>query len=158
MAADNRELTRFARELSLEAFGLFPDIPFFFNSRLKRVLGRLVYLKNRTDFKPVRIEVSTSIRENETLLAKTLLHELSHFYLMISKKDFSHSCEEFKKLSLELGFELKASCEGLFLYKWLCASCGKTVAVSFNKRKKSGLSACCLAPLILTAKNDDRDF
>jgi len=104
---DDRELVNLSRILSLKVFGVFPDIPFSFNSRLKRVLGRLVYLKAAGRFKPLRIEIASSIYENEELLTGTILHELSHYYLMINGRDFSHSSQDFKKLSSELGFDIR---------------------------------------------------
>ena len=106
---DDRELVTLSRILSLKVFGVFPDIPFSFNSRLKRVLGRLVYLKAAGRFKPLRIEIASSIYENEELLTGTILHELSHYYLMINGRDFSHSSQDFKKLSSELGFDIRVS-------------------------------------------------
>ena len=106
---DDRELVKLSRILSLKVFGVFPDISFSFNSRLKRVLGRLVYLKVAGRFEPLRIEIASSIYGNEELLTGTILHELSHYYLMINGRDFSHSSQDFKKLSSELGFDIRVS-------------------------------------------------
>jgi SprT-like protein len=75
----NRNLATKARELSLKAFGVFPDIPFSFNSRLKRILGRLVYSRNRGTLTPLRIEISY-ISEMKTS-QKDPVAQLSHFYL-----------------------------------------------------------------------------
>lgn len=136
MDSANRNLATKARELSLKAFGVFPDIPFSFNSRLKRILGRLVYSRNRGTLTPLRIEISSSISENEELLKKTLLHELSHFYLMTNDRDFSHGSPEFKKLAEELDFDIVAEYEGLPVHRWVCSVCKKTVALSFNRREK----------------------
>ena len=44
MDSADRNLATKAEKLSLVPSGVFPDIPFSFNSRLKRVLGRLVCL------------------------------------------------------------------------------------------------------------------
>jgi SprT-like protein len=104
---DNTELVKLSRILSLKVFGVFPDISFSFNSRLKRVLGRLVYLKFACRFEPLRKEIASSIYGNEELLTGTILHELSHYYLMINGRDFSHSSQDFKKLSSELGFDIR---------------------------------------------------
>jgi len=152
LTSADRDLSTRARELSLRAFGVFPDIPFSFNSRLKRVLGRLVYSKSRGTLTPLRIEISSSISCNEELLKRTLLHELSHFYLMKNDRDFSHSSPEFKKLSEELGFDIVAEYEGLPVHRWVCSACKKTVALSFNRREKKGLSSCCKAPIELQEK------
>ena len=152
MDSANRNLATKARELSLKAFGVFPDIPFSFNSRLKRILGRLVYSRNQGTLTPLRIEVSSSISENEELLKKTLLHELSHFYLMTNDRDFSHGSPEFKKLAEELDFDIVAEYEGLPVHRWVCSVCKKTVALSFNRREKKGLSSCCKAPIELQEK------
>lgn len=152
MTSADRDLSTRARELSLRAFGVFPDIPFSFNSRLKRVLGRLVYSKSRGTLTPLRIEISSSISCNEELLKRTLLHELSHFYLMKNDRDFSHSSPEFQKLSEELGFNIVAEYEGLPVHRWVCSACKKTVALSFNRREKKGLSSCCKAPIELQEK------
>ncbi|MCP5457121.1 hypothetical protein BG32_08625 [Mesotoga sp. HF07.pep.5.2.highcov] len=152
MDSADRNLATKARELSLSAFGVFPDIPFSFNSRLKRVLGRLVYSKSREMLTPLRIEISSSISDNEELLKKTLLHELSHFYLMMNDRDFSHNSPEFRKLSQELGFDIVAEYEGLPVHIWVCSVCKRTVAISFNRRRKNGLSSCCKAPIELQEK------
>ena len=152
MDSANRNLATKARELSLKAFGVFPDIPFSFNSRLKRILGRLVYSRNQGTLTPLRIEISSSISENEELLKKTLLHELSHFYLITNDRDFSHGSPEFEKLAEELDFDIVAEYEGLPVHRWVCSVCKKTVALSFNRREKKGLSSCCKAPIELQEK------
>ncbi len=149
---DNRELTDMARMLSIKTFGIFPDIPFSFNSRLKRVLGRLVYSKKQSGFEPVRIEISALIFDKERLLEKTLLHELSHLYLMINERDFTHGSRDFRELSVELGFDVKISCDELPVHKWTCSSCGRVVAISFIKKKRNGLSFCCHAPINYASK------
>lgn len=95
------------RELSLKSFGRFLDIPVILNKRLKRSLGRLVYRKRGGNFEPLRIELSPVILDNEELFNKTVLHELSHWFLMIEGKNFRHNSSDFKGLSKEFDFPVR---------------------------------------------------
>lgn len=95
------------RELSLRYFGRFLDIPVVVNGRLKRSLGRLVYRKCEDRFEPLRIELSPAVLKSDELFNKTVLHELSHWFLMIGGKNFRHNSSDFKRLSEELDFPVK---------------------------------------------------
>ncbi|WP_156173104.1 SprT-like domain-containing protein [Kosmotoga pacifica] len=101
----NNEIKLKIRELALEHFGLFFDIPVVINPRLKRTLGRIIYRKTKEGCFPCSMELSPSILNDPLLLEKTILHELSHWYLMVTNQDFHHRSKEFKTLSRKLGFD-----------------------------------------------------
>ncbi len=105
MDDEQKKLRFLVRTLAAEEFGLFFDLPIKLNSRLKRTLGRIVYKKDKGKVVPLRMELSPVLLDDSKLLKKTILHELSHWYLMINDKDYKHRSNEFRKLSDKYEFD-----------------------------------------------------
>lgn len=154
-----RTLKLKVRELSLREFGLFPDIPISINSRLKKTLGRLVYKKINGNCIPMKLEFSPSILEDTALLEKTILHELSHWYLMIEGKNFGHGSEDFKKLSTSLDFPIFQNISSVPAHYWKCSHCERIVAVNFKKVDySSSRTFCCNSKLEYMGFGKTEDF
>ncbi|TYB81902.1 MAG: hypothetical protein FXF54_14275 [Kosmotoga sp.] len=105
MNDEEKKLRFLVRTLAAEEFGLFFDLPIKLNSRLKRTLGRIVYKKNNKKVMPLRMELSPVLLDDSKLLKKTILHELTHWYLMINGKDYKHRSVEFKEFSDKYEFD-----------------------------------------------------
>ena len=134
-------------------------MPISINSRLKKTLGRLVYRKINGNFVPLRLEFSPSILEDPLLLEKTILHELSHWYLMVKGKSFNHGSDDFKKLSASLDFPIFQNISSVPAHYWKCSDCGRIVAVNFKKVDYSkSLTFCCKAKLVYAGFGKQEDF
>jgi predicted SprT family Zn-dependent metalloprotease len=108
------------------------DIEIILNKRLKTTLGAFVFFEENT---PRHIEVSTYLcQQSEYVIADTLAHELTHYYLYSLHRDFNDTSNEFKTLLMKFGISPSKSSyfvDNNLLYEYYQyiyqCECGQTI-------------------------------
>lgn len=106
----NKELSDFCNEIS-SIYGYKLDIPVKLNGRLKRTLGRVLFKRYDKKCVPIRIEFSKNLIERGSFedIKEVVLHELSHYFLMLDTGENHKHDKLWKRYAKKLGCKDRAS-------------------------------------------------
>ena len=92
-------------QLNAELFGdTLPDIPVYYNGRLRRVLGKAFYRRdNDKNLIATGIEIRTKHRWTDRFFRKVITHEMCHVYAFTFHNEEGHKRNFWSKMK-ELGY------------------------------------------------------
>lgn len=97
------QLTMYARNFLRDEYEMDMSIPLVLNGRLKRSMGRFMYMREGN--RPVRVEMNRDFVNNNDidLILDVLKHELVHYALCYKGMDFSDGDSDFENELSRLG-------------------------------------------------------
>lgn len=123
----NEELQALTEKLSLERFGRPFTHQVFFNSRLRTTGGRYHLRDHHIDINPKMVAAGSQV------LTGVILHELCHYHLHLTGRDYHHRSRDFKVLLKRVGGSRFAPAVGKVNgWEYRCQGCGVKI---FRQRR-----------------------
>lgn len=123
----NEELQAMTEKLSLERFGRPFTHQVFFNSRLRTTGGRYHLRDHHIDINPKMVAAGSQV------LTGVILHELCHYHLHLTRRDYHHRSRDFKVLLKRVGGSRFAPAVGKVNgWEYRCQGCGVKI---FRQRR-----------------------
>lgn len=135
------ELVAVASEF-LKNYEMTLDVPIEFNSRLKRVLGRVIIRKKNGIYIPEKIEMSIDFmkahpKEN---IIDVMKHELVHYALATKQLPFKDGETLFESELKKYGIKSSGAYSYLgAMHRYTCTNCNK----NFDRKRKLTLGSSC---------------
>lgn len=144
------ELIKIADEF-LKNYDLKLEVPVEFNTRLKKILGRVLFNKVNGEFIPLKIEMSIDFMKNHPKehIIDVFKHELVHYALCVSGLPFDDGDEVFESELKKYGIKSTNSYSYLGdLHRYTCQNCGKQIE---RKRRlvKTAYCGCSRGPNLI---------
>ena len=140
------ELVSIANEFLSENFdGIQLTHPIEFNSRIKRVLGRVIVVGKQ----PKKIELSVDLIKNhkKEVIIDIFKHELVHYALMLKGEPYSDGHPNFENKLRELGVSSTRSYPYYgSLHRYECKNCNKKIERKRKINEKIAYCPCSLGP------------
>lgn len=123
----NEELQALTEKLSMERFGRPFAHQVFFNSRLRTTGGRYHLRDHHIDINPKMAAADPQV------LTGVILHELCHYHLHLTGRDYHHRSRDFKVLLQRVGGSRFAPAVGTIKgWEYQCQGCGVKI---FRQRR-----------------------
>jgi SprT-like protein len=142
MKVKHFELVKESEDFLKENFKLDLEIPIIFNTRLKKVFGRLIYKNLGKMCVPIKIEMSVDfmISHPRERIIDVLKHELVHYALCVQGLPFDDGHPVFENKLKELGVNSTRTYEYLGeLHRYECINCRKV----YERKRKLVKTAFC---------------
>lgn len=156
------EVSKRARELAQQYWGMKFELPVVENRRLTRALGRMCFIRNRNtgEIVPTRLEIASRMFGNykpETI-ESVLKHELCHWALAVQGKPFEDGHPIFERELRRIGAHSTDTIETAgMVYTVICTKCGKVIAKDNSQgrlkkyvtgtKRRSYYTTCCRAKI-----------
>lgn len=137
------ELVREANKFLMENYNTELMIPIEFNTRLKRVFGRMCYKKKNGQYIPEKIEMSVDFMQTHPKehIIDILKHELVHYVLCEKQLPFNDGDKVFEDELKRLGVSRTHTYHYLGdVHHYECKNCGKT----YERKRKLVKTAYCM--------------
>ena len=144
------ELVKIAEEF-LQNYNLKLDVPIEFNTRLKNILGRVLYIKKQGEHIPQKIEMSIDFIRNHPKehITDVFKHELVHYAMCVQGLPFNDGDKHFEDELKKYGIKSTHSYSYLGeLHRYTCENCGNKIE---RKRKlvKTAYCGCSKGPNLI---------
>jgi SprT-like protein len=137
------ELIEIAKNFLSENYNLELEIPVSFNTRLKRVFGRLIIKKSRGVSTPVEIQMSVDFMSSHPKqhIIDVFKHELVHYALCKKGLPFFDGHPTFESELKKLNINSTQTYHYLGeMHKYTCKNCGKNI----ERKRKLVKTAYCI--------------